>query len=302
MIFERIKLLRSKVDDTTNTIYPDGSEFRCVERLDNTTFYLSSHTGCSLACKMCHLTANGDTKMLPLSADDILTRATTLIANAEETTKPANFSFMAKGDALASKSIDADLVDDLMILGDQHRRLHTKVVISTIFPRQTVGDKVDEFLFDRFKSYQPHLYWSLYSLDPTFREYWLPNAQDPEIVAAGLARWQKRTAQEVVIHHPLIDSATLDFPPSNISGESVIAIGKFLDKHDLHYRINLVRYNPPSSPSASLYEYGLEAHQVDYNMHTRVYETFPRCTSVKIQERVGPDVSASCGMFLERDK
>lgn len=297
---EMLKVLTSKIDNTTNVIYPDGSEFRCVEREDNTTAYLSSHTGCSLGCRMCHLTATGDTKMIPLSSHDMFTRALTALMSTKESTKPLNFSFMAKGDALANKAIDGDLVRTLLTEGDRQRRQHTKVVISTIFPTATVGWPIDEYLFDHFGSFQPHIYWSLYSLDKEFREYWLPRSADPVVVAEGLARWQKRTCQEIVIHHALIDGRTDDGTrsvPSNFWAHQATDIRQLLEAHNIHYRVNLVRYNPPENTENAFY--GKEPSERCYSdNHLALYRLSKNCTSAKIQERVGYDVKASCGMFL----
>src|SRR5688572_18047917 len=187
--------LESQIDGSVNHVYEDGSEYRMVRRTDNITIYLSSHTGCSLGCRMCHLTSTQQTEMNPICRDDMITRAYTVLA---ETVldAPVNYAFMARGDPLVNKHVNDRTVSQLLLHHTSLQdgpKMHARVCVSTIFPQRIVGYDVASFLFERFGSFQPALYWSLYSLDVQFRQHWLPEAQEPEIVAYGLKKWQERT-------------------------------------------------------------------------------------------------------------
>ena len=129
-------VLESQEDDSVNFVAAtnDGGniETRFVQREpDHFIIYLSSHTGCNKSCRMCHLTATGQTTMTdvtpeqyieqarrvfdywetmdpiamairyyrlnspyPLSAFDIPTR---------EDNDHVHFNFMARGEPLANK-------------------------------------------------------------------------------------------------------------------------------------------------------------------------------------------------------
>lgn len=279
------------LDGTVNHIYDDGSEFRLVHRKGHDTVYLSSHAGCSLGCKMCWLTQQKQTDMSSIAGDDIYARAWELLLMRKSPF--VNISFMARGDALANPDIDQSLIAHLTDaaeftrLRDAPPLAFAKVSISTIFPKGVIGGSnpaaITEFLFERFASQPLVLYWSLYSLEPAVREEWLPHASDPEHVAAGLAAWQRHTFREIVVHHALIKGV-------NDDDGSVSDCKALLDKHGLRYRINLVRYN--AAPGADV---GEEADEASYAEHLRVYQIG---APAKVQQRVGPDVFASCGMFV----
>lgn len=268
----------SELDGSINHQYPDGSEFRLVRRADHDTIYLSSHTGCALGCTMCWLTATGQTAMAPLTADAMLDRAGRFASAARGR---VNLAFMARGDALANPNVNGSLV--MRLLRRYTSAPHAKVTISTIFPKQ--ADAIDELLFRRFKGFQPNLYWSLYTFDEAVRETLLPNAGDPYAVLEGLVEWQNVTGLEVVIHHALIDGVN-----SGIGhAEKIVAT---LADLGLCYRVNLVRYNPPDNSTR-------EASDDVYETHRRIYAQSSCCAGARIQPRVGFDVSASCGMFLD---
>lgn len=286
------KVLVSEIDESINHVHPDGSEFRLVRRADHDTIYISPFTGCSLSCRYCHLTASGDTVMTPLTRHQMLDRVLPLLPDARGR---VIFSHMAKGDALANPQVDYMLSRSLLDEAYNMRVPHAKVAISTIFPKDSIGSTpIDEFLFERFGPLQPNLYWSLYSLDSKFREYWMPKAMDPRQVLHRLVHWQKVTGLEVVVHHALIDGSA-DGIPSNSTSEDARAIRDFLDESDLRYRVNLVLYNP--------YKIGMgrEATSSAYFMHTRYLSMGLGCTEVRAQPRVAFDIAGSCGCFITRE-
>lgn len=280
------EILISQIDGSVNHVYEDGSEFRLVTRSDHETVYLSSHTGCGLGCKQCHLTSTGQTKMVPLSSFEMMDRALTVwdpYSKSRPKPRHVNFSFMARGDALANPAVNGTFSRQLL----QEASLwthHARINVSTIFPRKSVGEDVGQFLFDRFGSFPPTLYWSLYTMDEEKRNYWMPEAQDPTTVGKGLLEYQNATFQDVIIHLPLIKDV-------NDTEEDVYRLRMFLFRTKLRYKLNLVRYNPPDSTSE-------EAAEEAYDLY-RVYFT-NRSIPVKMQPRVGFDVKASCGMFTNQ--
>lgn len=288
----KYKELVDSNDGSINHVYEDGSEFRLVHRKDHDTIYLSSHTGCNLSCRFCHLTQTGQTSAQHLSHYDMLWRAERLLLDERRTAKTINFAFMARGDALANTSVNDHFVKELLssVDGDCHARIN----ISTIFPTTVIKPhmEVDEFLLQRFGCFQPTIYWSLYSVDPEQRKIWLPNAEDPHKVVRGLVRWQKRTHQEVTIHFAVIDGFNnrkgMDEPlgAAILYPKDVFDIANFLKDSGLSYRTNLVRYNPFDASCST------EAPEEDYQDYAKWL------ARAKVVQRVGFDVKASCGMFV----
>lgn len=297
---ERLKVLRSTVDDTRNEIHDTGAEFRLVSRDDHDTVYLSSHTGCNLACQMCWLTATKQTKMRALTPEEIIRGARPMLELSTQRrterygrASRVNFSFMARGDALANPHIDWRLIRQLLTLAQDCGIPHAKVAISTIFPealfdkgRELDGDLIRRALFRRFGAFQPTYYWSLYRADyDGIRDEWLPNALNPYGVCHQLREVQKATGQDIIIHHALIKGF-------NDDAKACIDIIDLVKKAELNVRVNLVRYNPPEGHDSE------EADTDTYRLHMRLYQDAFGKKAVKVQPRVGPDVYASCGQFF----
>lgn len=241
-------------------------------RDDHATIYLSSHTGCALGCKYCHLTATGQRIQTALTRDEICVRLENLLKSraVRDYDGRFNLAFMARGDALSNANVDESLMrslyDMLLLHNEYHKRLNkiNKVLISTIFPKTHVDDSttgVYDYLVQRFGQHQPHIYWSLYSLDPLFREHWMPNALDPYFVVKGLKMWQDETFQDVVIHHALINGDSVDSSGnySNYKLSHTKNIMSLLDSVGLRYRVNLIRYNPAQTKNS-----GVEADENVY--------------------------------------
>lgn len=271
------QLLTSEIDGSLNQPYDDGSEFRLVRRGHYDTVYCSSHMGCALRCKMCWLTASGQTKMVPLLTSEIVERAERMLGYRKDNTRSVNFAFMARGDALMSTHVNGHCVRELLDLAGGH----AKVSLSTIFPMASA--EVHTTMMRRFGAYQPTLYWSLYTLDDDVRAEWLPKAGDPSRIAKQLAMWQRDTGLELVVHHALIDGV-------NDSTEQVKQILGLMCIYGLRYRVNLVRFNPMPG---SKYK---DAPDATYEAHAKLYRKAG--VNVQVRPRVGPDVYASCGQFV----
>ena len=110
-----IKLV-SEEDSSINYVVPcsDGGYFesRFVQRSsDYFIIYLSSHSGCNQACRMCHLTQTKQTMMTPATLDDYVQQAKQVLNNVSFAYHRAvgltkiKFSFMARGEPLLNPTI-----------------------------------------------------------------------------------------------------------------------------------------------------------------------------------------------------
>jgi 23S rRNA (adenine2503-C2)-methyltransferase len=262
-------------------------EARYVRRCpDYFVVYLSSQTGCAQACRMCHLTATGQTQLRDVTHDEFLAQADTVLDHYRRETPPArvvHFNFMARGEPLASPVLLAG-ADDL--LGDLARRavalnLRPRYLVSTIFPR----DLGDRLLEDVFVTHHPEIYYSVYSMNERFRRRWLPKALPAEEALDRLASWQRSTYKVVKVHHAYIAG-------ENDSEADVHAICDALEERQLMAHVNIVRYNPPGPRQ------GVEPSEEIIQCNARIYQQRLPYARVRVIPRVGFDVAASCGMFF----
>lgn len=286
-----MQVLTSEQDLSVNFIRPGGQEARYVRRTDEYFIvYLSSHNGCSKACRFCHLTQTGQTDFDESSVEEMLAQADDVMAHYREAVatgaqKPAgkiHFNWMARGEPLASSvvikqwpALVAALTKKAANLGITDLRFN----LSSIMPSDLVGEL-------EFEGRQPTIFYSLYSMDPAFRKRWLPKALPPEDALARLARWQERTQGELVLHWAFIAG-------ENDSDAQCEAVLEAIERHGLKARFNLVRYNPFSE--------GQGVEPPEQVLHARLAQIQPRMSEKgsRIVPRVGFDVKASCGMFVQ---
>lgn len=95
-------------------------EARYVRRsTDYFVVYLSSQTGCAQGCRMCHLTATGQTRLRDTTIAEMIDQAEIVLDHYRRHAQPArsvHFNFMARGEPLANRAFlsDADgLLDEL---------------------------------------------------------------------------------------------------------------------------------------------------------------------------------------------
>jgi len=287
-----LQILKSAEDASVNFIfkgeYPGYQEARYVRRQESYMIvYVSSQTGCNQACRFCHLTATKQTKFINLTIDEIIKQAEHVLewysAN-EPPAKVVHFNFMARGcpfDNLHIINGGDELVTRLHKLAAKYN-LYPKVMISTILPEKTFRERE---LSDIFRTTQPTIYYSLYSVKPEFREKWIPNGLDPEIAFKKLKTFQSLTGKVVKLHWAFIKN-------ENDSEKDVAEIIKLIYKHQLQVDINIVRYNPYSEI------YGQESDLI-YDRVLDLRVKLPT-SKIKVVERVGFDCKASCGMFVEK--
>src|SRR3954452_4516134 len=93
-------------------------EARYVRRCpDYVVVYLSSQTGCNQGCRMCHLTATGQTRLRDVTHEEFLEQARTVLDHyqSQPPARAVHFNFMARGEPLANARLLAG-ADEL--LGD----------------------------------------------------------------------------------------------------------------------------------------------------------------------------------------
>lgn len=259
-------------------------EARYVRRDDDYfVCYLSSHTGCLKACRMCHLTATGQTMFTPVSVEDYFEQARIVLAHyaaAHRAERPAgivNFNWMARGEPLSNPHMSdraADILGGLTEIANAYG-LAPRFNLSTILPQ----DAPD--LVESFGGLDVTFYYSLYSLDPSFRRRWLPRAMSGETGLERLAEWQQANGREIVLHWAFIEG-------ENDSEKTVDDILEHVRRLNLKTRFNLVRYNAPTGKSRESSDAVLKARL------QQIADVMP----ARMIQRVGFDVKASCGMFV----
>lgn len=252
--------------------------------------YLSSQTGCAQGCRMCHLTATGQTRLRDATAGELVEQARTVLAHYRRQADPAgmvHFNFMARGEPLANRGLvaNADAVLGELAGLAVELNLKPRFLVSTIYPRE-LGDRP---LDDVFVSHHPDIYYSVYSVSERFRRRWLPKAQPAEVALDRLAAWQRSTHKIVSLHHAYIAG-------ENDSEGDVHAICDAVEERRLVVHVNIVRYNPPDPA-----RHGAEPPEEVIQRNAAIYRERLPTANVSVIARVGFDVAASCGMFFGPD-
>lgn len=286
--------LHSELDQSVNVVLdaPDGGKFearyvrRCPEYF---IVYISSHSGCNKACRMCHLTATGQTMFGEASCDDMIRQAGVVLAHYDEQTnegvEPAqrvNYNWMARGEPLANAQLRRRWMATrarLSLLA-RWRKLEARYHISTIMP---AGHGLEDLSW--LNGSGVTIYYSIYSTDPTFRKRWLPKALPVDEALRYLTHWQEILDGEVVLHGPFIEG-------ENDDERTVLNIVRAVQDSGLRVkRFNHVAYNPPNDKSREAAPEVIQARLAqfaDWGIPTRQVP------------RVGFDVKASCGMFVNQ--
>lgn len=270
---------------------PDGGAVECryVRREDGYFIaYLSSHTGCRQACRFCHLTSTGQTMFEPVDFEGFLAQADRVLvhydgaAPEQGPARRVNFNWMARGEPLSNRLLLSGARDLVRVLEARaaHRGLSSRFNFSTIMPEDAAG--VD--LARAFGSGPIQIYYSLYSLSPKFRKRWLPRAMDPRVALAKLADFQRETGNDVALHWAFIAGENDD--PADAR-----AIVELVKEMGLRAKFNAVRYNSYSPAQ------GEEASEEAIGACFAVLSELS--SESRIVPRVGHDVKASCGMFVE---
>lgn len=292
-------VLKSETDPTVNTIL-GRFETRFITRADGdeAIIYLSSAEGCAQACRMCWLTQTGQTNDNPATLEDFVNQAKHSLAEAEKyhsgIGKPplkVHYNFMARGEPLLNPVIrerwhvlsEALLVMAREFLGqDIEIKFKISTIMTGIYEYNDYGTPVGGWTELPFEINKPEIYYSLYSMDPVFRKRWLPKAEDPEDMMRMLATY-KRQGGRVRIHGSFIQGHNDEMRDVQTLYNSIKFFG-------LHEKFNIVRFN---SPDPTKWQ---EATEEDLDGIKKFLES--RGVVVQMIPRVGPDVSASCGTFI----
>jgi len=280
-----MKILTSQLDASVNFVEQQLTGFvetRYVRRsFEYFIAYLSSQTGCNRGCRMCHLTATRQTQFTNLDLQDFVSQFDTVLAHYERD-QPAqlvHLNWMARGEPLANPTITETSTELLLRLGQmaRDRGLAVKFNMSTIMPVT-----FRKSLVEAFPIITPSIYYSLYSVKDAFRNKWLPAAMPVGRALDLLAEYQAVSKKIVKFHGAFIQGENDDLRDIDLMLEQITQrriLGEF----------NIVRYNPFSP------EQGVESPHLD-QIATRIGATMP----TKIIPRVGTDVAASCGTFVNQ--
>ena len=102
-----------------------------------------------------------------------------------------------------------------------------------------------------------------------------------------LKEWQDYNGKIPKIHFAFIKG-------ENDKEEDMINIANAINEVGLKVNINIVRYNPYSL------KYGEESDEITINRNTKILNELLKPESIRIVPKVGFDVKASCGMFIEK--
>lgn len=283
--------LTSAQDRSVNFITPYGEgvlEARYVRRVEDYFItYVSSHSGCKLACRFCHLTRTRQTTFDEADLGAFVSQISQVLDHHVQNETPSprmNLNFMARGEPLLNAVVRtgmADLHAEVSRMIDHAGVAEVVYNPSSIFPTGTE----DLDLGQAFKALPVTPFWSLYSLDPKFRKRWLPKSIDPDLALRKLLEFQQVTEREVVLHWALIAG-------ENDSDHDFEQIAKMIMLSGLEARLNLVRYNPADEGT------GVEAPEERYESALKIIGQVMTRPGSRIVPRVGFDVKASCGMFV----
>lgn len=280
--------LPSCEDQSVNFVFDNMMEARYVRRVDDYFIcYLSSHTGCNKSCRFCHLTQTGQVDMVDATIDDYIKQASHVLEYYDTVKNPAkkvNFNFMSRGEVLANQTFlkhANEILDALQSMAIK-RGLHSKFNISTIMP----DDVADVDLSTLISNEYDHMfYYSLYSINPSFRKKWIPKSLPVDDALTKLKSWQDSTGRTLALHWAFIKD-------ENDGEKDLKELLSTIKKHKLKTKFNLVRYNPYSEKQ------GEESEEKVIERNFSLIASDLKNKRSRIVPRVGFDVKASCGMFI----
>lgn len=296
------RTLKSELDSSINYVANtlDGGKLECrfVQRDDSYfIIYVSSHSGCRQACRMCHLTQTGQTMMTDTGMFEYAAQISQVLGELpfEEMRKPerVHVNFMARGEPLLNKHLTGcsrgvPLSGLTRYTRNRLPRDWSDVPIhmnlSTIMPVEIAGEDLVNVVGPAVPGV--NLYYSLYSTEPDFRRRWLPRAMDWELALDKLAVYQASSANPglTYLHWAFIDG-------QNDADADVERIIEAVNARGLKVRFNAVRYNPFDGKSK-------EAPEETVRRLTEKLAVGLNAPESRVVTRVGFDVAASCGMFV----
>ena len=286
-------ILPSRQDWSVNFVFDNMVEARFVRRISEYFIvYLSSHTGCNKACRFCHLTQTGQTDFEHVTIDEYLEQARQVLKYYKEVaikkqgpSQKVNFNFMARGEPLANIYLrdNAKFLFNELDLMAKELDLETNFNISSIMPTELKEKSLVEIFKNIPQVYT--IYYSLYSIDESFRKRWLPKSLSVDESFKQIKEWQIKTGKQLALHWAFIEG----------ENDKVCQMNRIVEKvreYDLSPKFNLVRYNPYSDAQ------GKESSEDVLNRNFNILQEAFNHPHSRIVPRVGFDVKASCGMFV----
>lgn len=267
-------------------------ECRLVQRESvYSSIYVSSHNGCKMGCKFCWLTAQGQTNMRPSTIEDYLYQIKTVLKDVPKSAERINVNFMARGDALANPTI----INDYHALYHKMNELiyprKMKINISSILPNTIKYSRLTNI----FNNIPVNIYYSLYTPNEEIRKKLMPNAINWKLALDKLSDLQNANPFSNVVFHWAFIEGINDNEKDIETMMQEIKIRKFKNT-----KFNLVRLNPP--PNTDFVEPPIERLVELFNLINSNMSNNSEFHNSRIISRVGPDVFASCGMFInDRD-
>ena len=288
-------ILKSAEDASVNFVFnghEPGVFFECryVRRYDNYfAVYLSPQGGCRQGCYMCHLTATKQTKDENADMDNLLRQADTVLNWYDSfcpKAKKVHYNFMARGETFANPLFLNSSKELFEKLGERsiQRGLSPRFLISTIMPRTLLGKSLSEI----FPVITPEIYYSIYSVRDDFRKKWLPNSMPVNDALQMLKEYQEDTKKIIKLHWAFIEGENDRLEDVYQICDRVTSVGLRVDFAIIHY--NSYDYS----------KYGKESSDEITKRNFEVIKRFMPFSKVKMLTRVGFDVKASCGMFIEK--
>ena len=287
-----MEILKSESDKSVNFVESNKQESRFVQRVeDYFIVYLSSQNGCNKACRFCHLTQTGQTEFVDATLNEYLNQARypinhykTLIDSGQKPAKKVNFNFMARGEVFSNNIVINNASELIEKLKEEVKglNLETTFNFSTIGPQEIENKSFNEIFKDNKEDVM--IYYSLYSTSLNFRKKWMPKSLPVSLMMEKLKSWQDEGGK-IALHWAFIEGV-------NDSQQDLEEIIKVLDSYKLKAKFNLVRYNPYSENQ------GREPSETILNKNFSILSNYLKNTDSRIVPRVGFDVKASCGMFV----
>ncbi|MCQ1765367.1 hypothetical protein NOJ28_07495 [Neorhizobium galegae] len=221
--------------------------------------------------------------------EDILFQAETVISallDLDIAVKNLHFNFMARGDVISNIDLVRSWSDVELGLSSLAQRknisANAAILVSTIFPKK-IGF---EYIENLFESRITNIYYSYYSKKDSFRRRWLPNSQSVEESCLFLKKFHESSGKRPRFHFCFIDG-------QNDSMEDLDDLIDVASDFSPFFDVNIVRFNPPPGSNYA------ESPEERVLKNVEYLRKYLPSSNVKIISRVGYDVKASCGMFLE---
>lgn len=279
-----MKILKSDIDASVNFIEDSlvgFTEARYVRRTEPYFIaYLSSQTGCNRGCRFCHLTTTKQTKFTDITPEEYFTQAETIFEHysKDKVAQYVHFNFMARGEALNNQYLVNSSTHILVKLGElaQSHNLTPKFNISTILPANK------KKLHEIFPIVTPTIYYSIYSINESWRRKWMPAAK-PALQALDEIKTYQDLSKKIVKFH----CAFIEGQNDNIY--DVHSMLTAINERGIVGQFNIVRYNPYSPE---------QGKETDYNKILEISDLIRKFMPVKIIPRLDPKTFASCGQFI----